>query len=123
MCNVCTFDRVTLSYCGDHAVSMASLWKDNLICEITFLYFGVSCMSRHVYLPIVVLICLYRRMDVHVFRPVCQCVITDIYISRDRCLSNGINMVSFTDSGKHQTSLKPLFCNLSLTCFSQNTYH
>ena len=73
-------------------------------------------MSRYVDLSIVVLICLYKRMDVHVFRPVCQCV---IYISRNRCLSNGINMVSFTDSGKYQTSLKPLLCNISLTCFAQ----
>ena len=28
-------------------------------------------------------------------------------------------MVSFTDSGKYQTSLKPLMCNISLTCFAQ----
>jgi len=91
-------------------VSIASLWEDNLSCEITFLYLGVSSMSRYVDLSIVVLICLYRRMDVHVFRPVCQCV---IYISRNRCLSNGISMVSFTDSGKHQTSLKQLVCNMS----------
>ena len=99
-------------------VSMASLWEDNLSCEITFLYLGVSSLSRYVDLSIVVLICLYTRMDVHVFRPVCQCDIY-IYISRNRCLSNGIHMVSFTYYGKYQTSLKPLLCNVSLTCFAQ----
>ena len=43
---------------------MASLWEDNLSCEITFLYLGVSSMSRYVALSIIVLICLYKRMDV-----------------------------------------------------------
>ena len=96
-------------------VSMVSLWDDNLSCEITFLYLGVSSMSRYVDLSIVVVICLYKRMDVHVLRPIGQCV---IYISRNRCLSIGINMVSFTDSGKYQTSLKPMLCNIYLTCFA-----
>jgi len=60
MCNVCTFDRVKIFYCGD---KFPSLWEDNLSCKITFLYVGVSSMSRYVDLSIVILISLYRRMD------------------------------------------------------------
>ena len=44
---------------------MAGLWEDNLSYEITFLYLGVSSMSRYVNLSIIVLICLYKRMDIN----------------------------------------------------------